>query len=331
MKIKDPILVTGATGFIGKRLVGQLINLGLKVRALVLANEKIDESWSDKVEVIRGDITNKQSVAEACSGVKTIYHLAAVVADWGADELHAKVTVGGTLNILNAALKENAHFILVSSVVVYGDKVQSSICFEDAGFGNYLGPYSKSKQAQERIAWNYFHDYNLALTVVRPTNVYGPGSQPWVHDVLEQLKSGMPALVSGGKANAGLCYVDNLVSLLILVGQNPKSIGQAYNCSDGSDVTWGQYFTDLAKISKAKTPTSIPYPFAKLSSALVEGLWKLGRFKGRPPLTLEALNLVGSNHRVPIEKAQKELGYVPAVTYAEGLEKVQRYIVDRPS
>ncbi len=328
--LAQPALVTGATGFIGRALIARLLQEGVRVRALVLPEEKTDGVLPASVEIVRGDITDAAAVSAAMRGAGTVFHLAAVVGDWGDEEIFQRITVGGTRNVMNAAADNDTRVLLASSVVVYGDAIPNAVCSEDLPWGKALGPYSRSKQQQERLAWEMARARNVKLTVVRPTNVYGPGSKPWVHDVVDQLKSGMPALIGGGDLNAGLVHVENVVDIFVRAASTPAAVGRAYNACDGSEITWRQYFTDLAKLAGVKPPGSIPRLAAVLGAYACEATWWLLHLKQRPPLTREALNLVGSHHRVPIERARDELGYVARVDYATGIQSVAKYLEQAP-
>jgi len=117
-----------------------------------------------------------------------------------------------------------------------------------------------------------------------------------------------------------------VADILILAGVDEKAVGRVYNASDGLDVTWHQYFTDLAQMIGAKKPGSVPRFAAVISARVFEALWKLFRVKKRPPLTREALNLVGSDNRFPNQRLRDELGYTPRISYAEGMDRTRAYI-----
>ncbi len=321
-------LVTGATGFIGRRMVARLLDEGHRVRALVLPGESIEGAWpGGAIDVVRGDVTRPDSLTAALEGVDILIHLAAMVGDWGAEDLHRRVTVEGTENVLRAA-PATCRVVLASSVVVYGDAIGRDVCDEDHPHGRPMGPYSRSKQAQETLARALAVERGMSLTVVRPTNVFGPGCKPWVHDVADVLRKGQPCLIGGGDQNAGLCHVDNLTSLLVRAATVPEAVGRVYNAADGSDVTWRTYFTDLAGLIGARPPRSIPRVAARLGASLGEGFGRLLRRRSRPALTHEALNLVGSHHRVPIDRARAELGYAPEVGYAEAIEQIRACLAE---
>lgn len=325
MKITQPVLVTGAFGFIGRKLVDRLLHEGCSVIAFDLPGLQLPEHWQGRVEYFPGDVTSSASVNKAVEQCGSIIHLAAMVGDWGGEKLHKSITVDGTENIFNAAFYNHKKIVLASSVVVYGEQIDQGLCHEGMSLGKTFGPYSRSKQAQERIAHRYMKK-GMNVTVVRPTNVYGAGSKPWVDDLVSELKVGRPALISGGNFNAGLVHVDNVVELLYLTLLAPEAINQTYNICDEEPVTWKEYITDLAKLSDSPAPSSIPKVVAKIGASLLEFIWKAAQQKKRPPLTHEALNLIASRHQVSIEKAKNELGYQPVTNYRNGLQEIEGYL-----
>ncbi len=324
--IEQPILVTGATGFIGSHLVAALLNKRYKVRAVVLPEEPVSADWDDRVKIYRGDIADYALVERALRGAKTVFHLAALVQDWGRESLHQQVTVKGTENICRAALHVKARVVLVSSIAVYGDRIDAQLCTEDAGFGRPLGSYGRSKQEQERIVQHYAADRGLRSTIVRPSNVYGAGSRPWVDEVAKILRKGGITLVGDGNQNAGLCYVVNLVDVLVRAASRPCAVGRVYNAADEFDISWRRYFSDLARLAGTRPPRAAPLPLARFLARIFENIWKIGVFTQRPPITMEALNLVGSHHRISMERTRNELAYRPLVSYEESLDDIEKYL-----
>lgn len=322
----QPVLVTGATGFIGRRVMEKLLSESISVKALVLHDEVIPSDWEGKVAVIRGSIADVVAVESAAKGAKTIIHLAAVVSDWGDERLYWEYTVEGSRHVYEQAVANNARVVLISSIVVYGDRIGKQSCSEETAYGKTFGPYSRTKQSQEKLAFEYHRNRGMKLSVVRPANVYGPASGPWLYDVVNVLKSGSPGLISGGKMNAGLAYVDNVADIILLAAASDAALGRAYNACDELSVTWKNYFSDIATMIGAKKPKSIPWFFAYTAAVFCEFLWKGLGIKKRPPITREALNLVGSNNLFPINRVKNELGYQPEISYAEGLARTRAYI-----
>jgi nucleoside-diphosphate-sugar epimerase len=324
-----PALVTGATGFIGRRLVRRLRDEGAEVRALVLPTETLPSDWDADVRVLRGDISSQASVAEAVSGCPTIFHLAAVVGDWGPEKLFRRITVDGTRYVLGAAGPAGGRVVLASSIVVYGDRLGRVRCDENTELGRPYGPYSRAKQAQERLAVSSVASGHCDVRIVRPANVYGPGSRPWVDETTRLLKAGRPVLIGGGRQNAGLAYVDNVVDILVRAAGDAAAPGDIFNACDELPVTWARYLGDLASLVKAPAPRSVPGGLAWPLALAMEFAGKALRLGSRPPLTREAVHLVSADHDVPSARARAKLGDRTLVYYEDGLEAVAAYLAAR--
>jgi nucleoside-diphosphate-sugar epimerase len=325
--LPEPVLVTGATGFIGRHLVRRLLDDGVDPIAFDLPDAPVPASWGGRVGVTPGDITDAARVREVVRG-GTVIHLAAVVGDWGDEAVFRAVTVEGSRHVFEAAVATGARVALASSIVVYGDRIGAQACDEDTPFGRALGPYSRCKQRQEQLAWDYHRDRDMALTVVRPANVYGPGCKPWVHDIIDVLRSGAPCLLGGGDFDAGLVYVDNLIDVLLAAAASERALGRVYNACDGS-ITWARYISDLAQIAGTRPPRSAPLWLARAAAPVLESLWRLGRVKRRPLLTREAVNLVGSAHRIQTRRAADELGWTPRIGYEQAMGAIAASLRDR--
>lgn len=325
-EITGPVLVTGATGFIGRRLTACLLNEGCVVHALVLPDEQTKGVLPDTVKVFRGDVRDRARVREVVESAETVIHLAAMVGDWAPQQAFDSITVAGTENVLGAAAELDRRAILISSVTIYGDRIGKEICHEDLTLGKAQGPYSRSKQQQEVIGRRLAEEKGLRLTIIRPTNVYGPGSQQWVDGVVSHLRKRLPSLLGGGDHCAGLVYVDNVVNALMLVAANLQAIGRTYNICDEETTTWKQYFSQLSHTLGIPAPIALARPLAFAGAAILEPLWRVLNIKTRPPLTFEAINLAASNHRVPITLLKNELGYQQEISYEEGYRRVERYI-----
>jgi len=324
----DPVLVTGGTGFIGRRLVVRLRATGHRVRVLALPDESLPQGWDSGIEVIRGTLSDAAAVARAVAGTGLVYHLAAVVGDWAPDAMFRDVTVEGTRRVLAPAFNGGIPVVLASSIVVYGDRLGREICSEDLPHGRAYGPYSRSKQAQERLAQEYLAR-GADIRIVRPANVYGPGSRNWLDEVVKVLKSGAPSLVSGGGQNAGLVYVENVADILFRAGGPDASAGDVFNACDQEEVTWARYFGDLADIIGAPAPRSVPGWVAWPLAGAMESIWRWRGKTERPALTREAIHLISADHRVPAGKARSVLGHTPLVAYSSGLAACVADLKDR--
>jgi nucleoside-diphosphate-sugar epimerase len=325
-------LVTGAAGFIGRHLVARLRQEGTSVTALLLPTDVPDPAWGDDVRVVEGNVCDPDAVQQAMEGCDVVYHLVAIVDDWGPMERFVAVTVGGTQLVLRAAARANARAILTSSIVVYGDKMGTGPCGEDDVLGAPVGAYSQTKQMQERLALDLMEERGLKLTVVRPANVYGPACQPWVHRLGEELLKGMPSIVGTGEQNAGLVYVDNVVDLMVRAAGNDQAIGRIYNACDDSDISWKRYLIDLAALVGARKPRMrIPRWVAQAAAISGEGFCRWAGTQSGPPLTREGLQLIASDHSYPIDRAREELGYAPETfPYEFAMGEIASYLEKHP-
>lgn len=323
------VLVTGGGGFLGQGLVAQILaQTAWRVNVLALPKEPVPADWPvARVSVIRGDITVLRDVEAAARGCVRIFHLAALVGDAGSYAQHERVTVGGTAHVFDVALRNGADVILTTSICAYGDAIQRGLCGEDTRLGRAQGPYGRAKQGQEALAWR-FKAQGGRVCVVRPANIIGPGSGPWLLDAAKALRQGLPALISGGKGNAALALVDNVADFLLLASCSPSAYGEAFNVHDGLGVTWQRYFNDLALLMGAPMPRSIPRGVAYVGAALSEPLFRRFLKRQRPPVTREALNLIAWDNQFPLDKALA-LGWKPRVGYEEMLGRIRLDVVAR--
>lgn len=321
-----PVLVTGANGFLGRVLVRKLAEEGAHVKTLVLPGERVPTTWDAEIVVHRGDVTCEADVARAMRNVQVVFHLAAVVGDAGDDALHQRITVGGTRLVAERAAAQRARLVLASSIVTYGDRIGREVCDESTPHGRANGPYSRAKQGQERVVNELVRTRGLDAVVVRPGNVYGPGSGPWLLDLLDVLRRGLPSLIGGGDFDAGLAYVDNVVDVLVRASTLPEVRGLSLLAVDGLHVTWREYFTDVAAIVGAPKPRVLPLAVARALAPPLEHAWRRLGLRSRPPITREAIGLVGRANRFDDTRTRSLLSYEPAVGYEAGMRATAAYM-----
>ncbi len=319
-------LVTGASGFLGSHLAEALIERGEAVRALVRPTSKTEALQSLGVELVCGDLSDAQSLERAMQGMERVYHCAAMAADWGRREDFYASNVTGVRNLLEAAVKAGVgRFIHVSSTDVYGHPDYPADESTDYRVRGWY--YGDTKIEGERLVWSYYQQRGLPITVVRPASIYGPRSISLVLDIVEMLKKGDMVFIGRRDKSAGLAYARNVTDLMILAADSNNSVGQAYNVTDGSNITWRQYISRLAEMAGTHSPTTeIPYRVAYLIGWVYEQIYRAAHKEGRPLLTRMTAELFGTDQGFPIEKARKELGYEPRVGFEEGMERVERWL-----
>ena len=320
-------LVTGGTGFLGGHLVEALVARGERVRALVRSTSHTAHLASLGVDLVHGDLSDPTALRAALEGVEHIYHCAALVADWGGGwTAFRAANVTGLGNLLEAATVAGVHrFIHISTSDVYGYPNRS--VDESAPHRLRGWPYGDTKIEGERLVWAYYSERGLPVTVVRPVTIYEPRSVPFVLEILDLLKRGSMAYIGDGRNRAGLAYVTNIVDLVLLAADSDQALGQAYTASDGSEITWRQYVGRLAEIAKIPAPrTAIPYQPAYLAGWAMEKVYGALHIQSRPYLTRMVVEMMGTDQGFSIEKARRELGYEPRVSFDEGMRRVEAWL-----
>lgn len=319
-------LVTGGSGFLGSHLVEALLARGEKIRALVRPTSKTVHLASLGVELAYGDLSDVQFLRTATRHVERVYHCAALAADWGTREAFHAANVTGVRNLVEMALEAGVNkFVHVSTTDVYGHPDYPAD--ETAPYRLRGWHYGDTKIEGEQLVWAYHRQHGLPVTVVRPVNIYGPRSTTFVLEIVELLKSGSMVHIGSGRKPAGLAYVTNVVDVMLRAADSESSVGQAYNASDGSDVTWRQYVDRLAEIVGVSSPRIvIPYRLAYLTGWAMEKIYGALRIEARPLLTRMTAELFGTDQGFPIDKARRELGYEPEVDFDEGMHRVESWL-----
>jgi len=317
-------LVTGASGFIGGRLTERLALEGHRVRCLVRADSDTSRLRRLDVELAVGELRSASSLALALEGCESVFHCAALVSDWATVAEIAATNVEGTRNLLGAALDAGVRrFIHFSTTDVYGHPRGGAI-EEGHAAGRFSNWYAQTKLDAEAEVRRAERERALEAVILRPATVYGPGSRDVVGEIARAIEGGRMLLVDGGRALAGLCYVENLIDAALLAFAHEAAPGQAFNVCDGLRVTWRQFSDDLAAgLGCARVRWSLPYWLANATGfSLEHGYRLLRRSTGAstpPLLSRQAVQVLGRDQDFSARKARERLGWLPRVGYAAGL------------
>ncbi len=321
------VLVTGATGFIGGHLVKANLAKGNRVRAFVLPGDPGAASLTTSgAEVVLGDIREYGPVRKAVEGIDIIFHCAAVVTDWAPAKLFREVTIGGTENICRAAADEGVYrFVDMSTNDVFGTD-ESLVMDETFPLSPWGEPYPDYKIAAEQVTWRYFREKGLPVTMVYPCWVYGPGDQTFVPLLADSILK-RDLVFWRKEVLVWPTYIDNLVDLLILISEDERAVGNGYLVHDGESVTLQNFCAGIASALGVRPITAhIPYFAAYTASCLMEIAWRIFRIKTRPLLTTYTVKNLGSRLRFSIEKARRELGWRPKISYSEGFARTMEWL-----
>ncbi len=242
MRARGPIdvLVTGSSGFVGSALARRLEDQGLSVVGADLR--------PGLTPTVGLDITDGARVHEVFERLRPrrVVHAAAIVDDRGALERFEAVNVRGTDHVVDACeAVEVERLVHVSSIVVLGLESPAH-CDENTPLQPYTGaPYMDTKAISERRVRDAWAAGRVPAVVVRPGDVYGAGSDPWVRRPVEMMRKGMPVLVGGGRGLMAHCWIDNLVDGLVLALQARGVEGRVFHITDGADDTAARIATRL--------------------------------------------------------------------------------------
>ncbi|MFM8380050.1 MAG: SDR family NAD(P)-dependent oxidoreductase [Planctomycetia bacterium] len=305
---RGTVLVTGAGGFIGSHLVEALLASGRRVRALVRYASHGGCGWlaetaaaGDRLEIIRGDVTDARSVREAMSGCEQVFHLAALIGipySYTAPQSYVAVNVNGTLNVLEAARDAGVGRVVVTSTSeVYGTARYTPI--DEAHPLQAQSPYSATKIGADALATSYHRAFGLPVTIVRPFNTFGPrqSARAVIPTIITQALFGDEIRVGALAPVRDMVFVADTAAGFMALADSDAAIGCVNNLATGTGVTVGDLVGRIQRIVGRNLP-------------VVE------EERRRRPEASEVYTLLGS-----AEAARAVAGWRPAVTLDEGLER----------
>lgn len=305
------ILVTGATGFVGKSVCTTLIGNGYQV---VGAVRRVPADKIAGVEYVTvGEINRETDWAQALEGVQAIIHLAArvhVMNETALDPLREfrAVNVEGTERLARMAAAQGvARFVYVSSIKVNGDETTPGNPFSERDRCSPEDPYGMSKWEAEQALTRISGETGLEVVIVRPPLVYGPGVGGNFLEMFKFVSRGLPLPLAGVRNLRSLIYVGNLADALMACATNPKASGQLYLVSDGEDVSTPELLRLVA--SNSGMPARLFFLPVWL---MLYGAKMLGK-------SAQAGRLLGSL-QVNSDKIRRELNWKPPFTLAQGFE-----------
>jgi nucleoside-diphosphate-sugar epimerase len=294
------ILVSGAAGNMGSRLVRGLVERGHEVRALVLPDDPLVSRLEGvDCQVFEGDITDSESLVGAFNGIETVYHLAAVIL--ARDPLvFASVNIQGTRNMLEGAAEAGVkHFVYVSSASVVYPQTTA---------------YSRSKRECERLVKQC---RSMKYTIVRPTLCYsedGGLEFDLFWDYLKKCPLVVP-FVGSGAALKNPVHVDDLVAGLVSLAGCEKAYDKIYNFCGGEEISIGELARLMLRVDGAKKFLfPVPVSFCRAAA------WALEKVMKNPPLTWNAVAGVTQDANLDRSEAERDLGYKP-IGVREGFKR----------
>lgn len=300
------VVVTGASGFIGRAVGARYRALGAEVVGIDLAADEANG-------VIEGDTTTPGPWQDLVGTGDLVVHTAALVSNTAGIDRAWEVNVLGTHHVLDAASAGGVGRVLhLSSVRAFSDRDFPPDVDERHPVRPDGHSYVDTKIASEQVALQAHAAGDVAVTVIRPGDVYGPGSVPWTFWPVVGITSGTFAIPDDGRGVFSPVYVDNLVDGLVAAASTTAAAGQVFTISDGQGVTNTEFFSHYYRML-GREPEYLPADELRtvLADAGVGG---------------DTVDYLLRTNTYSIAKARRLLGYEPAVDLADGMARCEAWL-----
>jgi nucleoside-diphosphate-sugar epimerase len=325
-------LVTGGGGFLGRVIVEQLLARGDRVRSF--GRGTYPELEALGVEVVRGDLRDAQTVADACHGIDCVFHSAAVAGLWGPWKIYHGSNVLGTRNVLDGCRRAQVPRLVYTSSpsVTFAGRDQCG-CNEKAPYATqWLAHYPHTKALAEQAVLAANDGNRLTTCALRPHLIWGPRDGHLVPRLIRRARSGRLRRVGDGNNRVDIIYVENAATAHLqaadaLVQYDSQVAGKAYFLSQGEPVNCWQWIDQLLALAELPpVQKSISLATAGRLGTACEALYRMLRLPGEPPMTRFLAAQLGRSHWFDITAARHDFGYQPQVTTAEGMRRLADWL-----
>ena len=316
------VLVTGASGFLGKYVVEEFARHGYEVTATGRNQQALEEITTPNVNIMAASL---EELASMKLPVDIVVHAAALSSPWGKWNDFYESNVAGTQHMVDFSEKnEVRRLVYVSSPSIYsGSQDRFNIVESDYDPANKLNHYIQSKILAEQLLQEAHQEGHLEeLIIIRPRGLLGVGDPSMIPRLLEaNEKIGIP-LFNGGENVVDLTCVENVALALRLAAESPNAHGDVYNITNGEPRAFKTVLNDFfAAIQETPRYRQTNIKVAYGLAAVLEKLYALSPSDAEPPLTRYTVNTLGHSQTLDISKARQELGYEPVASLDEGIAK----------
>lgn len=324
------VVVLGGSGFVGRALVRHLVGEGFETT--VVARKAFPEAEALGVRFFSGDIGDADFLKNSLAGFDTVIHLASKTGIWGDKDEYYKTNVVGTRNVLDACLANNIHALVYASTpgVVYQKDDLCGVNERTPYARNFLCDYARSKAMAEKMVLEANSDA-LKTIALRPHLVWGPGDINHLPRLLGQARCRKLKRVGDGHNLVDVTFIDNAVDAFVLAAKNlhgsGSGAGKPYFISQGEPVNlWNWLNKFFRRLDIPIVEQSISFHKAYLVGMLMEKVFPLFRINREPCMTRFLAVQLAKSHWFSIENANRDLGYFPKISTAEGINTILQWV-----
>lgn len=316
------ILVTGATGFLGRTVVDRLLVEGYRLRCTVRDVKRAEHLVRRGVEIVVGDLADASFAQRASVEVDVIVHAAALLGGWGGKESFVRNNLEATRNLLEGAMRSCVRqFVFVSSATSYGRTTDRRIT-EDTSTRVESDPYCETKLECEELVRSYSARSGMKATILRPVIIYGAYDLRFLPRVIEHMRRG--TMLAVGRVNQGppLVYSKDVAAFITASLLHQNSPFEIFNLCSPESVSWERIVREVGVALELPTQVSrIPLSIAFAAGGLLEFIWKLFRAKSPPILTRFLVGMIGLNYDFDASKALLVAGFPGFTPFSAGLKE----------
>jgi nucleoside-diphosphate-sugar epimerase len=317
-------LVTGGAGFLGRYIVERLVARGDQVSIFCRGTYPDLEQMG--VKIIRGDIKDPDAIAGACQGQDVVFHVASKIDMWGKKQDYYDTNVTGTRNVVDACLKHHVPKLIYTSTasVVFNGASLENVDESTPVAEKHNSYYPATKAIAEKMVLEANGKNGLAVTVLRPHLIWGPRDPSLLPRLIAKAKINHLPIVGDGKNKLDITYVENVADAHLLAADSPKAAGQVYFITQSEPVVpWDFLQKIFPRINIPPIKRKVSFKLAYNAGAVLEVVYRLFHIYNKEPLVSRFLaSELAKSHYFNNDKAKRDLGYVPKVSLAEGVERL---------
>jgi nucleoside-diphosphate-sugar epimerase len=318
------ILITGATGCLGRNLANKLLRDGEHQIYATARNQKIGKILENQGAIFQSvDLKNREKIINLCQNKDIVFHCGALSSPWGKYRDFYETNVLGTQNIIDGCLQHNVkRLVYVSTPSIYFDFFPKYQITESNILPKPVNNYASTKLIAEKIIDQAFTNYKLPVITIRPRAIFGAFDTTIMPRIINVAKKGKLPLINDGKALIDVSYVENVVDSLILCAEASNNfLGKKYNITNDQPIILKELLEkSFAALDLDFTPKIISYKKALGVATFLELIASLPFVKSEPLLTRYAVGVFGISQTLNIEAAKKDLGYRPKIDIDQGIQ-----------